>query len=68
MGVDIFRGTEQMGGGLTAGELRDMNDFFSVLLPKNTEYELRYYNEAGELQTQTVMLGEEEMLVEIYLK
>jgi hypothetical protein len=45
-----------------------MNDFFSVLLPKNTEYELRYYNEAGELQTQTVMLGEEEMLVEIYLK
>ena len=68
MGVDIFRGTEQMGGGLTAGELRDMNDFFSVLLPKNTEYELRYYNEAGELQTQTVALGEEEMLVSIYLK
>ena len=68
MGVDIFRGTEQMGGGLTAGELRDMNDFFSVLLPKNTEYELRYYNEAGELQTQRVNLGEEEMLVEIYLK
>ena len=68
MGVDIFRGTEQMGGGLTAGELRDMNDFFSVLLPKNTEYELRYYNEAGELQTQAVALGEEEMLVSIYLK
>ena len=57
-----------MGGGLTAGELRDMNDFFAVLLPKNTEYELRYYNEVGELQTQKVMLGEEEMLVEIYLK
>ena len=68
MGVDIFRGTEQMGGGLTAGEHRDMNDFFSVLLPKNTEYELRYYNEAGELQTQRVNLGEEEMLVQIYQK
>lgn len=68
MGVDIFRGTEQMGGGLTAGELRDMNDFFSVLLPKNTEYELRYYNDVGELQTQVVALGEEEMLVSIYLK
>ena len=68
MGVDIFRGTEQMGGGLTAGELRDMNDFFSVLLPKNTEYELRYYNEAGELQTQTVALGEDELLVSIFLK
>jgi hypothetical protein len=67
MGVDIFRGTEQMGGGLTAGELRDMNDFFSVLLPKNTEYELRYYNAAGELQTQKVTLGEEPVKVDIFL-
>lgn len=67
MGVDIFRGTEQMGGGLTAGELRDMNDFFSVLLPKNTEYELRYYNAAGELQTQRVELGEEPVKVDIFL-
>ena len=68
MGVDVFRGTEQMGGGLTAGELRDMNDFFSVLLPKNTEYELRYYNADGELQTEKVLLGEEPKLVEIYMK
>lgn len=68
MGVDVFRGTEQMGGGLTAGELRDMNDFFSVLLPKNTEYELRYYNAAGELQTEKVYLGEEPKKVEVYLE
>jgi hypothetical protein len=68
IGVDIFRGTEQMGGGLTAGELRDMNDMFSVLLPKNTEYELRYNNAAGELQTLTVYLGEEEQTVAIYEK
>ncbi|MBQ3233174.1 MAG: transglutaminase domain-containing protein [Alistipes sp.] len=67
MGVDIFRDTEQMGGGLTAGELRDMNDFFSVLLPKNTEYELRYYNAAGELQTRKVELGEEPIKVDIFL-
>lgn len=66
MGVDVFRGTEQMGGGLTAGEHRDMNDMFSVLLPKNTEYELRYYNGDGELQTKRVFLGEEEIVVEIY--
>lgn len=68
MGVDIFRGTEQMGGGLTAGELRDMNDMFSVLVPKNTEYELRYYNAEGELQTQKVALGEEEVTVQIFQK
>ena len=68
MGVDVFRGTEQMGGGLTANELRDMNDMFSVLVPKNTEYELRYYNAEGELQTQKVVLGEEEVTVQIFLK
>ena len=68
MGVDIFRGTEQMGGGLTAGEHRDMNDLFSVLLPKNTAYELRYYNAQGEFQTMSVELGEEPITVEIYQK
>lgn len=67
MGVDVFRGTEQMGGGLTAGELRDMNDMFSVLLPKNTEYELRYYNAQGELCKQAVYLGEDTATVEIFL-
>ena len=67
MGVDVFRGTEQMGGGLTAGELRDMNDVFSVLLPKNTEYELRYYDAAGELQRLAVALGTDPTTVEIYL-
>ena len=67
MGVDVFRGTEQMGGGLTANELRDMNDMFSVLVPKNTEYELRYYNAKGELQTEKVQLGEEEVTVQIFL-
>jgi len=66
MGVDVFRGTEQMGGGLTAGELRDMNDVFSVLLPKNTEYELRYNNAQNELQTMKVKLGEEPITVEIF--
>ena len=67
MGVDIFHGTEQMGGGLTAGPLRDMNDMFSVLVEKNRNYELRYYNANGELQRQNVDLGEEPVTVQIYL-
>jgi hypothetical protein len=68
MGVDVFCGTEQMGGGLTAGPLRDMNDMFSVLLPKNADYELRYYNAAGELQRRSVHLGEEPLTVAVSLK
>ena len=67
MGVDVFCGTEQMGGGLTAGPLRDMNDMFSVLVEKNRSYELRYYTADGELQRQSVELGEEPVTVEIYL-
>ena len=68
MGVDIFYGTEQMGGGLTAGPLRDMNDLFSVLVAKNRSYELRYYNSVGELQTLNVDLGEEPITVNIFLE
>ena len=68
MGVDVFWGTEQMGGGLTAGPLRDMNDMFSVLVEKNRTYELRYYDAAGELQSISVELGEETVIVDIYLE
>ena len=67
MGVDVFHGTEQMGGGLTAGPLRDMNDMFSVLVEKNRNYELRYYDSNGELQRINVELGEEPVTVEIFL-
>ena len=67
MGVDIFCGTEQMGGGLTAGPLRDMNDMFTLLLPKHTSYELRYYNAAGNLCKQIVTLANEPLTVEVYL-
>lgn len=68
IGVDVFWGTEQMGGGLTAGPLRDMNDMFSVLVEKNRTYELRYYDAAGELQRISVELGEEPVIVDIYLE
>jgi hypothetical protein len=68
MGVDVFCGTAQMGGGLTAGPLRDMNDMFSVLVAKNRTYELRYYAAEGELQRVAVELGEEPVIVEIALE
>ena len=68
MGVDVFMGSEQMGGGLTTRPLRDMNDYFTLLLPKNTVYELRYYDAGGNLQKQTVTLGEEPLTASIYLK
>lgn len=68
IGVDIFAGSEQMGGGLTASPVHDMNDMFSLLVPKNATYELRYNNAAGQLQRQTVTVSEEPVTVNIYLK
>lgn len=67
MGVDVFCGTEQMGGGLTAGPLRDMNDYLTMLLPKHTTYELRYYDANGRLHTQQVCLGDEPLTVAVFL-
>ncbi len=67
IGVDIFRGDEQMGGGLTADKLQDMNDFFTILLPQNTEYELRYLNGAGEPQSRQIKLGSEPARVDVFL-
>ena len=66
MGVDVFYGTEQMGGGLTASPHHDMNDNFTLLLPKNAEYELRYYDATGNLCKQIITLGEEPLTVAIY--
>ena len=57
-----------MGGGLTAGPTRDMNDQFTLLIPKNATYELRYNNAEGQLQRQAVYVGEEPMTVNIYLE
>jgi hypothetical protein len=44
-----------------------MNDMFTLLLPKHTSYELRYYNAAGNLCKQSVTLGNEPLTVEVYL-
>lgn len=68
IGVDIFAGTEQMGGGLTTGPLHDMNDLFSLLVPKNATYELRYSNALGEQERQTITVGNEPVTAYIYLE
>ena len=44
-----------------------MNDMFSVLVEKNREYELRYYDANGDLQRVAVALGEEPVTIDIFL-
>lgn len=68
IGVDVFSGTVQMGGGLTSSPQQDMNDLFTLLVPKNATYELRYANGAGEQQRLTVNVADTPMTINIYLE
>jgi hypothetical protein len=68
IGVDVFSGTIQMGGGLTSSPQQDMNDLFTLLVPKNATYELRYANGAGEQQRMTVNVADTPMTINIYLE
>lgn len=68
IGVDVFAGTVQMGGGLTASPRQDMNDMFTLLVPKNAAYELRYANGSGEQQRLTVNVADTPVTINIYLE
>jgi hypothetical protein len=41
--VDLFHGTDQVGGGSTAGPTQDMNDVLEFLVEKDKEYILKYW-------------------------
>jgi hypothetical protein len=56
--VDVFCGSEQMGGGRTAGPRQDMNDALNFMLEKNKTYTFRYANAVGEPAEVTVAVGD----------
>jgi len=61
--VDVFCGTEQMGGGRTASPSQDMNDALTFLLPKNRTYTFRYENALGKIVDLTAEVGDEPCMV-----
>lgn len=66
--VDVFRGTEQTGGGRTAGPRQDMNDVLEFLLEKGGCYTFRYENACGEQTEITALVGDEPMTVAGYME
>ena len=66
--VDVFCGTEQVGGGRTAAPQQDMNDGFRILLEKHRNYVFRYENARGELTEVTVAIGDSPMSVVGYME
>jgi transglutaminase-like putative cysteine protease len=57
--VDVFRGTQQMGGGRTSGPHDDMNKVLTFSLAKNARYTFRYSGENGDPAEVEVTVGEE---------
>lgn len=66
--VDVFCGTEQVGGGRTASPQQDMNDSFRILLEKHRSYTFRYENARGELTEVTVAVGDAPLSVVGYME
>lgn len=66
--VDIFCGAEQVGGGRTAGPVRDLNDGLSFLLEKHKTYTFRYENARGEAAEVTAAVGDGSLMVSGYME
>ena len=66
--VDVFCGTEQMGGGRTAGPLQDMNDALHFLLEKNRTYTFRYTDTQGEAREVVARVGDAPLVVTGYME
>lgn len=66
--VDVFRGAEQVGGGRTAGPLRDMNDGLRFLLEKGNTYTFRYENARGEIAEVTAAVADDPLSVCGYME
>ena len=66
--VDVFCGTEQVGGGRTAGPLQDMNDGLRFLLEKHRIYTFRYENARGGAAEVTAAVGDGPLAVSGYME
>ena len=65
--VDVFCGSEQMGGGRTAGVTQDMNDILKFILEKNRTYTFKYADEKGNPRAVDVKIGERPERVKLYM-
>ncbi len=66
--VDVFCGSEQIGGGKTAGPTQDMNDVLEFQLKKNRSYTFNYTGEAGQLKSIKLNIKEEPQTLKLYYK
>lgn len=65
--VDVFQGKDQIGGGSTASNLQDANEYFTLLVEKNQTYTLKYNDAKGATQ-QEVRVDDKSVDAVLYQK
>jgi len=66
--VDVFCGTDQVGGGKTAGPIQDMNDVLEFQLEKNKEYTFNYLNEVGQAKSIKLNVKDQAQTLKLYYR
>lgn len=66
--LDVFKGDKQLYGGRSTGATQDMNDVLTFNVEKNQQYTVKFVNGKGEMQTQTVEVGDETTTLKLYMQ
>ena len=66
--LDVFKGYKQLYGGRSTGATQDMNDVLTFNVEKNQQYIIKYMNGKGEMQTQTVDVGDDTTTLKLYMQ
>lgn len=66
--LDVFKGDKQLYGGRSTGATQDMNDVLMFNVEKNQQYIIKYMNGKGEMQTQTIDVGDNTTTLKLYMQ
>lgn len=66
--LDVFKGDKQLYGGRSTGATQDMNDVLTFNVEKNQQYIIKYMNGKGEMQTQTIGVGDNTTTLKLYMQ
>lgn len=66
--LDVFKGEKQLYGGRSTGATQDMNDVLTFNVEKNQQYVVKFMNGKGEMQTQTIDVGDNTTTLKLYMQ
>lgn len=66
--LDVFKGDKQLYGGRSTGATQDMNNVLTFNVEKNQQYIVKFVNGKGEMQTQTIDVGDNTTTLKLYMQ